>query len=56
MALASGASCGLSGMHERAALLGGRMTVKSQRGAGTVVTFEVPISEPIQEAAQQRSA
>jgi len=36
------ASSGLSGMQERAALLGGRLHVKSRPGAGTRVTAEMP--------------
>jgi PAS domain S-box-containing protein len=40
---ARGAGCGLSGMRERAALLGGRLTVKSTPGAGTCLTAELPL-------------
>ncbi|MEO7443437.1 MAG: ATP-binding protein, partial [Acidimicrobiales bacterium] len=35
---------GLAGMQERAALLGGRVSVTSAPGAGTTVTTEVPLS------------
>lgn len=34
---------GIRGMRERALLVGGRLTVSSEPGAGTVVTFTVPI-------------
>lgn len=40
--MSSGRSSGLSGMHERAQLLGGRLTVESTRGAGTRVMAELP--------------
>jgi signal transduction histidine kinase len=33
---------GLRGMHERAAVVGGRLTVTSERAAGTVVSLHVP--------------
>jgi signal transduction histidine kinase len=41
-ALAAGASNGLSGMHERAGLLGGRLAVETRPGAGTRLTAELP--------------
>jgi signal transduction histidine kinase len=34
---------GLLGMRERTALLGGRLTVESSNGAGTMLTVEIPI-------------
>jgi PAS domain S-box-containing protein len=34
---------GQVGMRERAALVGGSLTIKSQRGKGTVVSFRVPL-------------
>jgi signal transduction histidine kinase len=34
---------GLTGMHERARLLGGTLTLKSKQGKGTTVTVEVPV-------------
>jgi two-component system sensor histidine kinase UhpB len=34
---------GLRGMHERAALVGGHVTVSRRDGGGTVVTLEVPV-------------
>ncbi|MBI3105525.1 MAG: GAF domain-containing protein [Candidatus Rokubacteria bacterium] len=40
---ASGLSCGLGGMRERAAVLGGRLAVDSRRGAGTLVAAELPL-------------
>jgi len=36
-------SVGLVGMRERIALLGGRLTIESTEGAGTMLTVEVPI-------------
>ena len=36
-------SVGLIGMRERIALLGGRLTIESTEGAGTMLTAEVPI-------------
>jgi PAS domain S-box-containing protein len=41
-ALAAGASNGLSGMHERAGLLNGRLAVETSPGAGTRLTAELP--------------
>jgi signal transduction histidine kinase len=40
---ASRVSCGLSGMRERAVLLGGRFTLDSASGSGTRVTVELPL-------------
>jgi len=34
---------GLTGMHERAKLLGGNLTLTSTQGKGTTVTVEVPL-------------
>jgi signal transduction histidine kinase len=39
----SDGSVGLVGMRERIALLGGRLTIESTEGAGTMLTAEVPI-------------
>ncbi|RPI11064.1 MAG: HAMP domain-containing protein [Zetaproteobacteria bacterium] len=39
-----GRSLGLFGMHERATLLGGTLTVESAPGAGTTIFVEVPLS------------
>jgi signal transduction histidine kinase len=36
---------GLSGMRERVALVGGRLTVESSPGAGTTLVAEVPAGE-----------
>jgi PAS domain S-box-containing protein len=43
---AAGTSGGLSGMQERAELLGGRLIVDSGRGAGTRITAELPVRAP----------
>ena len=37
-------SFGLAGMKERAVLLGGRLTVRSQPRKGTRVTLQLPVS------------
>jgi PAS domain S-box-containing protein len=42
---AAGTSGGLSGMQERARLLGGRLEVESAPGAGTRVTAELPLAD-----------
>jgi signal transduction histidine kinase len=42
--LANGVSGGLAGMRERAMLLGGRLTVESNPGAGTRLIVELPLS------------
>jgi PAS domain S-box-containing protein len=42
-ALASGRSTGLRGMRERATLLGGRLEINSDPGAGTFLLAELPI-------------
>jgi len=41
--LQPGSSTGISGMHERAQLLGGRLVIKSSPGSGTEVTAEIPL-------------
>lgn len=46
-ALAATTSSGLSGMRERAALLGGQLTLESTPGAGTTLTAELPIHTAI---------
>ncbi len=43
MDLTSGEGLGLLGMHERAAMIGGRLTVTARPGAGTRVRFSLPI-------------
>jgi PAS domain S-box-containing protein len=47
-ALAARASSGLSGMRERAALLGGQLSIESAPGSGTLLTAEFPISDNTQ--------
>lgn len=47
-ALAINASSGLSGMRERAGLLGGQLTVESVPGEGTCVTVELPLGTPVE--------
>jgi len=41
-ALAREDGLGLVGMRERAALVGGRMTVEASEGSGTTIAVEVP--------------
>jgi signal transduction histidine kinase len=41
--LATAGKLGLIGMHERAHLLGGTLTVRSEPGRGTTVTVDVPV-------------
>ncbi|MFL5806809.1 MAG: MEDS domain-containing protein [Roseiflexaceae bacterium] len=43
-AIRTRASIGLAGMQERAALLGGELTIESARGAGTRVTVVLPLN------------
>ena len=47
VALAASGTTGLAGMHERAVLLGGQLTIESAPGAGTYVTAELPLSDPL---------
>jgi PAS domain S-box-containing protein len=42
--LTMGSSSGLAGMRERAALLGGRLVIKSARGAGCQLIAELPLN------------
>jgi len=37
---------GLIGLRDRVAALGGTLTVRSESGAGTVLTAEIPVSAP----------
>jgi signal transduction histidine kinase len=53
-ALAAGTTTGLAGMHERAVLLGGQLTVESAPGAGTHVTTELPLGHPVEEGEKGR--
>jgi signal transduction histidine kinase len=41
----TGRRLGLLGMEERAALVGGRLTVESRPGAGTAVFLEIPVEK-----------
>jgi two-component system sensor histidine kinase UhpB len=43
-ALVAGTSSGLSGMHERVILLGGRLTIESIPGTGTRLMAEFPLT------------
>jgi signal transduction histidine kinase len=36
---------GITGMRERAELLGGRLEIRSQPGVGTTVRLEAPLSD-----------
>jgi signal transduction histidine kinase len=51
-ALATGESSGLAGMRERAALLGGHLSVESSPGAGTCLTAELPLGIPSEQQIQ----
>jgi signal transduction histidine kinase len=53
-AQASGNTTGLTGMRERAVLLGGRLTVESAPAAGTHVTAELPLGDPVEEGKKGR--
>jgi signal transduction histidine kinase len=44
----SGAHSGLSGMFERASMMGGRLTVESHPGNGTLVSAELPLKERLE--------
>lgn len=52
-ALAARVSSGLSGMRERAALLGGEFTAESIPGSGTRLTVELPLRSAIQGHAER---
>jgi signal transduction histidine kinase len=39
-------SSGLSGMHERALLLGGSLSIESQPGHGSCLAVEIPLRPP----------
>jgi signal transduction histidine kinase len=45
-ALARHQSSGLSGMHERALLLGGKLTIESQPGQGSCLSVDIPLHPP----------
>lgn len=55
-AQAGGTSGGLVGMHERAVMLGGRLTVESAPRAGTRVTAELLLSDAAETRKEGRSA
>jgi signal transduction histidine kinase len=44
-ALGDGAGCGLAGMHARAAAAGGKLSVDSAPGAGTIILLKVPMAQ-----------
>jgi signal transduction histidine kinase len=50
--LAAGASSGLSGMRERADLLGGRLTLESMPGSGARLVAELPLPHPPERRAE----
>jgi signal transduction histidine kinase len=47
-ALRRGTSSGLSGMKERAELLGGEFILESMTGGGTCLTVELPLSQAVE--------
>jgi PAS domain S-box-containing protein len=49
-ALTAPTTRGLSGMQERAVLLGGQLAIQSAPGAGTCLIAEFPLSDPAEEA------
>nr|NIN99224.1 histidine kinase [Anaerolineae bacterium]NIQ82060.1 histidine kinase [Anaerolineae bacterium] len=53
IALTASASSGLSGMQERAVLLGGHLTVESAPGAGTRLTAELPLGDSAEERGRE---
>ncbi|MGH7268550.1 MAG: GAF domain-containing protein, partial [Candidatus Rokuibacteriota bacterium] len=52
--LTSGDSSGLTGMRERAVLLGGQLTIESAPGAGTRVTATIPLAAGLERRATER--
>lgn len=46
LASATEKTLGLFGMYERASLVGGKLTIESQSGAGTTVFLEIPLKLP----------
>ncbi len=52
--LAANASSGLSGMQERAVLLGGHLTVESTPGSGTRLTAELPVGDSSEERGNEK--
>jgi signal transduction histidine kinase len=53
-ALAAGDSSGLVGMHERANLLGGHLTVASTLGSGTQLRAELPLDQRLERRSKPR--
>lgn len=53
--LTASASSGLSGMRERAVLLGGHLTVESAPGDGTRLTAELPLDDSAEERSEEGS-
>jgi PAS domain S-box-containing protein len=53
-ALSAHTSSGLSGMRERAILLGGQLTILSRPGAGTCLTTILPVQGRIERRAEER--
>ena len=47
-ALRRGTSSGLTGMKERAELLGGEFILESMTGGGTCLTVELPLSQAVE--------
>jgi len=47
---AAGRTSGLSGMAERAALLGGQLSIESEPGAGTRITARLPLAGVVGES------
>lgn len=52
---AAGSSSGLSGMAERAALLGGALVIEARLGAGTRITAQIPLETPGQNEVEPNS-
>jgi signal transduction histidine kinase len=50
--LGNGGSGGLAGLHERAALLDGHLTVETKPGGGVRLTAEVPIDGSLRRVAE----
>ncbi len=55
-ALLAGSTGGLSGIRERATLVGGHLTIESDPGAGTRVVAEIPLGDPEERRRRSRDA